>query len=93
MSQGTSLQNLLRLTSDDSRPAEAPQRRGAEPMARPATGMLCACCGQSFLVLKRHLLVDHGLSEAAYRSLHGMPSEVPLMAAGYLARKARAQRG
>lgn len=48
----------------------------------------CLCCGKGFKMLKRHLGAEHGLSEAAYRSMFGLSEDFPLVAPSYSDRKA-----
>ncbi|APX89220.1 MucR family transcriptional regulator [Brevirhabdus pacifica] len=50
--------------------------------------VFCLCCGKGFKMLKRHLGAEHGLTEAEYRRLYGLPEDMPLVAPSYSARKA-----
>ncbi|SFP66019.1 MucR family transcriptional regulator [Tranquillimonas alkanivorans] len=71
----------------------------ADPRARPAPAIapekavtedkvFCLCCGKGFKMLKRHLGAEHGLTEAEYRQLFGLPEDMPLVAPNYSRQKA-----
>lgn len=89
MGRQLKLLELLELTQlahlDAGAEAEAPAPTAAAQA--PAAGVICACCQQSFQSLKRHLLLEHGMDEGTYRGRYGIPLEVPLVSASYLARK------
>lgn len=48
----------------------------------------CLCCGKGFKMLKRHLGAEHGLTEAEYRAMFGLPDDMPLVAPSYSRKKA-----
>lgn len=48
----------------------------------------CLCCGRSFTMLKRHLMAEHGLTEAEYRTRFNLAEDHPLTAPNYSRRKA-----
>ena len=50
--------------------------------------VFCLCCGRGFTMLKRHLKAEHGLTEEEYRTLFGLPEDMPLVAPNYSERKA-----
>lgn len=54
--------------------------------------VVCLCCGEKFSMLKRHLMSEHGLTEAEYRSKYSLPEDMPLVAPSYSARKAEIAR-
>jgi len=69
-------------------PAEKP--KPALPLDKAVTRdkVYCLCCGKGFKMLKRHLMAEHGLSEAEYRRLFDLPEEMPLVAPSYSEKKA-----
>ncbi len=79
--------------------AAAPELAMREPArAQPAIAIdkavtadkvYCLCCGKGFKMLKRHLGAEHGLTEAAYRAMFGLPEDMPLVAPSYSDRKAK----
>ena len=50
--------------------------------------IFCLCCGKGFKMLKRHIGAEHGLNEAEYRAMFGLPADAPLVAPSYSKRKA-----
>lgn len=50
--------------------------------------VFCLCCGKGFKMLKRHLGAEHGLTEAEYRTMFGLPEDMPLVAPSYSRKKA-----
>lgn len=62
----------------------------AVPLDQAVTGdkVYCLCCGRGFTMLKRHLKAEHGLTEEEYRTLFGLPEDMPLVAPNYSERKA-----
>ncbi|NRB02694.1 MAG: MucR family transcriptional regulator [Rhodobacteraceae bacterium] len=48
----------------------------------------CLCCGKKFTMLKRHLMAEHGMTEAEYRTRFGLSPDHPLVAPNYSKRKA-----
>ena len=50
--------------------------------------VFCLCCGKGFKMIKRHLGVEHGLTEGEYRKLFDLPESMPLVAPSYSDRKA-----
>lgn len=71
-------------------PVLAPGVKPALPISQAVTRdkVFCLCCGKGFKMLKRHLGAEHGLTEAEYRRLYGLPEDMPLVAPSYSARKA-----
>lgn len=57
----------------------------AVPVRKSVFGdhVVCLECGKHFSMLKRHLMTDHNLSVAQYRSKWGLPSTYPLVAPDY----------
>jgi predicted transcriptional regulator len=52
-----------------------------------ADAIICLDCGFKAKMLKRHLSTVHGLSVDAYRSRWGLPSDYPIVAREYSARR------
>jgi len=50
--------------------------------------VFCLCCGKGFKMIKRHLGVEHGLTEGEYRKLFDLPENMPLVAPSYSDKKA-----
>ncbi len=50
--------------------------------------VFCLCCGKGFKMIKRHLGVEHGLTEGEYRKLFDLPESMPLVAPSYSDKKA-----
>lgn len=71
-------------------PATPGRPEPALPLDRAVTHdkVYCLCCGKGFKMLKRHLGAEHGLTEAAYRTLFDLPEDMPLVAPSYSERKA-----
>ena len=67
--------------------AAAPAPVTASVTAPVVGGVVCACCAESFVSLKRHLQVAHGMDEQTYRNRYNIALEEPLVAASYLAKK------
>jgi predicted transcriptional regulator len=70
----------------------------AEPVKPPAVpikksvqkdAITCLECGQSKKVLKRHLSTAHGLSVKEYREKWRLPSDYPMVAPSYAAKRSR----
>lgn len=49
--------------------------------------IVCLECGSKHKMLKRHLTTTHGLDEHAYRAKWNLPSDYPLVAPAYAARR------
>ncbi|WP_254772005.1 Ros/MucR family transcriptional regulator [Pseudooceanicola nitratireducens] len=62
----------------------------ALPLDRAVTEdkVYCLCCGRGFKMLKRHLGAEHGLTEAEYRTMFGLPADFALVAPSYSRKKA-----
>lgn len=62
----------------------------ALPVERAVTEdkVYCLCCGRGFKMLKRHLGAEHGLTEAEYRTMFGLPADFALVAPSYSRKKA-----
>lgn len=69
-------------------PAEKPTPALPIDKAVSRDKVYCLCCGKGFKMLKRHLMAEHGLSEAEYRRLFDLPEEMPLVAPSYSEKKA-----
>ncbi|MGH1466607.1 MAG: MucR family transcriptional regulator [Cognatishimia sp.] len=71
-------------------PAHKPSMVPAIPLESAVTDdkVFCLCCGRGFTMLKRHLNAEHGLTEAEYRQVFGLPESMPLVAPKYSERKA-----
>jgi predicted transcriptional regulator len=77
-----------------SAPAKAPVE-GTAPRQRPRVSikdsvtpelLTCLSCGKKFVLMRRHLRVDHGLEPEEYRTLWKLPSDYPITAPAYEAR-------
>ena len=66
------------------------ERRPAVPIRRSVMPEVVVCleCGFQGHTLRRHLRAAHGLSPDEYRARWGLPSNHPLVAPGYSARRA-----
>lgn len=53
------------------------------------TGTMCFECGKTFKLLRRHLSLDHGMTELQYRAKWALPADYPMVAPAYS--KARAE--
>jgi len=91
------LARLRREMGDESAAPSTSEAQTAEPVAEPAVPIdkamtkdkvYCLCCGKGFKMLKRHLGAEHGLSEAEYRAMFGLPEDMPLVAPSYSKKKA-----
>ena len=67
-----------------------------EPKREPAVSIrasvkpdhvVCLECGIKMKMLKRHVMTDHGMSPAEYRSRWGLNADYPLVAPDYAARR------
>ena len=67
-------------------PRQSPAVRVDQAMTQDT--IFCLCCGKGFKMLKRHLGAEHGLNEAEYRTMFGLPADAPLVAPSYSMRKA-----
>ena len=77
----TTLRNAAR-----ARPNTTEQRpQPAVPIKRSVSSDHITCLedGKKLKTLKRHLLSDHGLTPAAYRSRWGLPADYPMTAPAY----------
>ena len=74
----------------DSTRVSADTPTPAIPIEKAVTDdkVYCLCCGRGFTMLKRHLKAEHGLTEEEYRTLFGLPEDMPLVAPNYSERKA-----
>ena len=71
-------------------PPSAPEpRQPAVPIRRSVQRnyVVCLECGFRGKILRRHLRVQHGLEVAAYRTRWGLPSDHPVTAPAYSARR------
>lgn len=76
--------------ADQPQDHDAARVKPAIPLENAVTHdkVFCLCCGKGFKMLKRHLGAEHGLTEAAYRVMFGLPEDMPLVAPSYSDRKA-----
>ena len=82
-----------KLMGDAGEEAGTPATASAKPalpIERAVTEdkVYCLCCGRGFKMLKRHLGAEHGLTEAEYRTMFGLPADFALVAPSYSAKKA-----
>jgi predicted transcriptional regulator len=54
-----------------------------------ADRIVCLGCGESFRLLKRHILADHQMTPDQYRTKWGLPPSYPLVAAEYAAARSK----
>jgi predicted transcriptional regulator len=59
-----------------------PVKKSIKPEA-----ITCLECGKPMKMLKRHLSTDHGLTVAEYRAKWNLPSDYPMVAPDYAARR------
>ena len=79
----------------------APAPENGEPIAtalKPAVAVkksvqpghiICLDCGKTLAMLKRHLRSDHGLSPDDYRSKWSLPTNYPMVAPDYAAKRSK----
>lgn len=78
------------LANIDSPVAEAPERLPpAVPVRKSVTpdAVYCLECGKPQKMLKRHLQTAHGLPVDAYRAKWSLPTDYPMVASTYAARR------
>jgi predicted transcriptional regulator len=78
------------LTGLGQAPATAPTAlTPAVPIRRSvgAEAITCLDCGKKAKMLKRHLMTAHGMDVDAYRTRWGLPSDYPMVAPNYAARR------
>jgi predicted transcriptional regulator len=51
--------------------------------------IVCLEDGKKMKMLKRHLMTDHGLTPAEYRTRWGLPADYPMVAPNYSATRSR----
>jgi len=78
---------LIGTTSPASAPAEPLQPAVSVKKSVSADGINCLECGKKQKMLKRHLSTAHGLSVADYRTKWSLPSDYPMVAPDYAARR------
>lgn len=70
---------------------EAPQEKRDPAVSVRASvkpdALTCLECGNKMKMLKRHLATDHGITPAEYRQAWGLPSDYPMVAPNYAARR------
>lgn len=78
------------VAADSPAPLTEGRAQPALPIEKAVTHdkVYCLCCGKGFKMLKRHLGAEHGLTEAAYRTMFGLSEDMPLVAPSYSDRKA-----
>src|ERR1700676_4965895 len=57
-----------------------------------AETITCLDCGKKAKMLKRHLTTSHGLTVDEYRTRWGLPSDYPMVAPNYAARRSELAR-
>lgn len=82
------LDGTLQLAEEDARPVGRVEPALPVDKAMTKDKVYCLCCGKGFKMLKRHLGAEHGLSEAEYRTMFDLPSDMPLVAPSYSRKKA-----
>ncbi|SEH27475.1 MucR family transcriptional regulator [Magnetospirillum fulvum] len=78
------------LVNIDTPAAEAPERQQpAVPVRKSVTpdAVYCLECGKPQKMLKRHLQTAHALSVDEYRAKWSLPSDYPMVASTYAARR------
>ncbi len=73
--------------AEPQRSADAAQPAVSLDHAVTQNKVFCLCCGKGFMMLKRHLGSEHGLTEMQYRRRFNLPDEMPLVAPNYSKRK------
>jgi predicted transcriptional regulator len=70
-------------------PAEPEKGEPAVPVKRSvfADHIVCLDCGASFKMIKRHLTTEHRMTPEQYRAKWGLPSNYPMVATNYAARR------
>ncbi len=72
-------------------PVTEPKPQPAVAVRKSVAGdhIVCLDCGQSFRMLKRHLLADHSLTTADYRQKWSLPATYPMVAPEYAAERSK----
>lgn len=67
-----------------------PEAEPAVPVRKSVTpdAIICLQCGAKAKMLKRHLMTAHGMDEHEYRAKFRLPSDYPLTAPNYSAKRA-----
>ena len=75
--------------STEQMPAPAEAQKPAVPVKKSVTDdfIICLEDGKKFKTLKRHLLNKYGLSPDAYREKWGLPTNYPMVAPDYAAKR------
>jgi len=83
----TTYSALIGTASPASAPAEPLQPAVSVKKSVSADGINCLECGKKQKMLKRHLSTAHGLSVTDYRAKWSLPSDYPMVAPDYAARR------
>lgn len=85
------LQSIYAALAALKKPAVAPQPQlqPAVPIRKSVTpdAIVCLECGEAFKSIKRHLQNNHNLSPQEYRERWSLPSDYPMVAPEYSARR------
>lgn len=80
------ISRLLRLMSlGQPLPAEVDLHTEVDP----DSFIQCLCCQKPFKTLRRHLQIEHGMTEDSYRKAFALAASEPLVSASYAAARAR----
>jgi predicted transcriptional regulator len=74
---------------------ERPDRPGPAVPIKGSVGrdaIACLICGKRQKMLKRHILIAHGLSPAEYRQTFGLRSDYPMTAPSYAKKRSQLAR-
>jgi predicted transcriptional regulator len=82
-------QTLTSIGQTEADPIKAEPPAVAAKKSVFADHIVCLDCGQSFKILKRHILTDHQLTPDQYRAKWGLPFSYPMVAAEYAARRSK----
>jgi predicted transcriptional regulator len=73
-------------------PAAAPEPAASVRRSVRPDRLICLNCGAGFQALRRHIGAEHGLSPEAYRAMWALPSDYPMTAPNYAARRSEMAR-
>lgn len=81
--------SLARIASGGSAAASASRPDPAVPIKKSVTSdhLVCLEDGRKLKTLRRHLSTDHGLTPDEYRARWGLPSDYPMVASSYAAKR------
>lgn len=83
------IQSIYRALSTASKPEPAVTQPSAVPVKKSVFPDFIVCLedGQKLKMLKRHLQTDYGLTPDAYRAKWGLPTDYPMVAPNYAAKR------